>query len=265
MTVRDFVACFTIAAFMCSCAGNGAPKPESPAPAKASARETPLSADPTEYYVLGEGDTIDLQVWRQENLKRSLKVDMQGNISVPLAGAIRVAGLTVKEATGEITMRLGKYYVDPQVDLFVSGSKSQSVNVFGEVSNPGTVAFDHKASAWEIIAKAAFTKNSNKSKVILIRNAVPNAEAANIKVYALNLDPGNIKPGDQPLDMMVQNGDILYVPTSKIYELDKLMSHISSILAPFMGVSTWVILWPQVLDVLRGTTAASSQGIIVGH
>jgi len=265
VTGRDFLAYFTVAVFMCSCAGQAEPPARVQAPAPVV--KTVGSCEPTDYYVLGEGDTIDLQVWRQDTLKRSLKVDMQGNVTIPLVGTIRVAGLTIREAHEEITKRLGKYYVEPQVDIFVSASKSQTVHVYGEVSNPGSVSLDHRTTAWEVIAKAAFTKNSDKSKVVLIRNAIPNGEAANVKVSALNLDPAQLQHESIVADCYVQNGDIIYVPPTKISNIDVFMSHLGAVIAPVLGVTTGIVILPQVIDIIKGESASSSssQGIIVGH
>ncbi len=263
MIGRYFIVCFTIATFLSSCSSQVRVPLEKEVSVQAPRVSPP--GEPTELYVLGEGDTIDMQVWRQEGLKRSLKVDLQGNINVPLAGTIRVAGLTVEQATKEVCKRLDKYFVDPQVDLFVSGSKAQTVNIFGEVSTPGPYTIDHKTTVWEVVAKAGTTKISDKSNVVVIRNAIPGSDPANVKVFSVNVDPAKLKAGAPPGNYYVQSGDIIYVAPTFIADVDKVMTHIAAILAPIFGMESGILLIPQVWDVLRGVNVNTTGGIIVGH
>jgi polysaccharide export outer membrane protein len=64
-------------------------------------------------------------------------VDPQGNLSVPYAGLLHVAGLTPLEASSVIARSLSKRTINPQVTVTVVSSNANSVTIIGEVHNPG--------------------------------------------------------------------------------------------------------------------------------
>ena len=74
-------------------------------------------------FVLGVGDEIAVNVWRNDDLKRTVQIDPSGNIYLPLAGEIQACGLTISQLRGKIASGLSKYIIDPQVDINVSGLK----------------------------------------------------------------------------------------------------------------------------------------------
>ena len=64
-------------------------------------------------------------------------VDRSGAVSVPFAGAVRVAGLTTTEAAGAIRRALQGRVGNPQVTVALGDNLSNNVTVLGEVKEPG--------------------------------------------------------------------------------------------------------------------------------
>lgn len=89
-------------------------------------------------YRIGAGDLLEINVFDLEEMNRKVRVSSSGFIQLPLIGAVRAAGRSEAELSGEIAARLLKNYMqDPQVDVFVNEYKSQQVAVTGSVAKPG--------------------------------------------------------------------------------------------------------------------------------
>jgi polysaccharide export outer membrane protein len=89
--------------------------------------------------VLGPGDEVDITVYGAPDLSGHTRVSGDGNISMPLIGYIRVAGLSSSEAEGEIEAQLRQHSIvnDPQVSIYAKEFTSSGISVAGEVSKPG--------------------------------------------------------------------------------------------------------------------------------
>ena len=110
----------------------------SPAAAPAVCRrKTFASAKSAEVYRIATGDILDVNVFRQPDLSRTVDVDGAGQILLPLIGAMRAAGKTVRELEAEITRELGaKYLQSPQVSVAVKDAAGQRVTVEGASQGP---------------------------------------------------------------------------------------------------------------------------------
>jgi polysaccharide export outer membrane protein len=89
--------------------------------------------------VLGPGDEVEVTVYGAPDLSGRIRVGTNGNISMPLVGSIRVAGLSSSEAEEAIEMQLRQNRVvnNPQVSIYVKDYTSSGISVAGEVSKPG--------------------------------------------------------------------------------------------------------------------------------
>src|SRR5580700_2959982 len=104
------------------------------APEKASRIETNSSA-----LVLGPGDELEITVYGAPDLSGHSRVSADGNISMPLIGYVRIAGLSSSEAEAAIENQLRKNSVvnNPQVSVYVKEYTSSGISVAGEVAKPG--------------------------------------------------------------------------------------------------------------------------------
>src|SRR4030042_421349 len=64
-------------------------------------------------YLIGPGDVLDISVWKDETLSKSVVVLPDGKISFPLIGEIKAAGRTVPQLKEEITKKISPYAQDP--------------------------------------------------------------------------------------------------------------------------------------------------------
>lgn len=204
-------------------------------------------------FILGVGDTIEVSVYRQDDLQRTVKIDNSGKIMFPLIGDVQAAGVGIFKLRDTIREKLSKYLVDPQVVINISTVQSQKILVLGEVNNPGVFTLDTDMGVLESITKAGgMTKDAKIGNVLLIRRGQDKSA-----VVSLNLKKV-LKEEDVSQNINLQNGDIVYLPRVTIASVSRFFSHLSEILSPFVMLETGMVLWPSVKDVLQGKDLETS-------
>lgn len=124
-------------------------------------------------YLLGPLDRIQIDVYGVPDLSRQLTVDAAGQVSMPLAGQIRVAGLTPAQVEDEIEQRLrGQYIRDPQVTVNLSEAVSQHVTVEGEVDEPGIYPIIGRMTLLRAIARAKGTTEFARLRHVVVQRTV---------------------------------------------------------------------------------------------
>jgi polysaccharide export outer membrane protein len=123
-----------------------------------------------EPFRLGREDIIDVSVWRDADLSRTLPVRPDGYISMPLAGELQAEGKTPTELADIIKGKLAPYVQDPKVTVIVREVNSSRVYVTGEVARPGTYPLRGRVSVIQAIALAGgFTAFADQDGIVLIR------------------------------------------------------------------------------------------------
>lgn len=129
-----------------------------PAPLAADApRVTPVPAGQVaaDDYRIGAQDLIEIQVFGIENLKRDVRVNSRGAVSLPLIGTVLLGGLTSHEAETLIAAMYEKDFLrDPQVSVFIKEFTSQRITVEGAVARPGIYPIRGQTSLMQAIAIA---------------------------------------------------------------------------------------------------------------
>ena len=229
-----------------SCSGNKAAENERKVTELIRAQAVAPSSPPL---VLGEGDKIRVSVWRQEGLDREVLIDPGGNISLPLIGVIKASDLTVSQLRDDITLRLSKYFVDPNVEVALVNLSSNNVYVLGEVNSPGSFILDRRISALEAISMVkGFTVDANEKYVLLVRSKKGLAE-----VLALNLDIREMAENGKSIqNIALKNQDVLYVPPKTIASVERFMIRLHNILRPILDIEKGIIMSQDVVRVLNG-------------
>ena len=92
-------------------------------------------------YVIGPQDMLDISVWKEEQLTKTVPVRPDGKISMPLLNDVQAAGLTPTQLANQITESLKKFVTDPQVTVIVREINSQRVYLLGEVTRAARILF----------------------------------------------------------------------------------------------------------------------------
>ena len=88
-------------------------------------------------YRLNPGDTMQISVWREEELERQALVQPDGSISFPLIGQIMAEGRTAGELEAEISQRLERFIPDAVATVELLTVQGNQIFVMGEVPRPG--------------------------------------------------------------------------------------------------------------------------------
>src|SRR5207253_9739255 len=137
---------------------------------------------------------------------RSLRVNARGSVSLPLVGAVEVAGLTAQEAEMAIASRLADNFLqDPQVTVFIKEYTSQRVTIEGAVLKPGIYPLRGQTTLLRSLAVAGGQASlSDMNEVLLFR------EDASGKRETLVYDVERIRRGELE-DPVVMNDDLIVV------------------------------------------------------
>jgi polysaccharide export outer membrane protein len=104
---------------------SAAPTPPSAVAPPPSEAAGPLNVSPN--YIIGADDSIQVTVWKEQQLSATLPVRPDGKISLPLINDIPAAGLTPMQLQADITQRLTKFVTDPVVNVTVLAVNSKRV------------------------------------------------------------------------------------------------------------------------------------------
>lgn len=157
-------------------------------------------------YRLGPNDLIDLEVFAVPDLKRTVRVNASGLVSVPMVGAISVLGLTAQEAEERIAQALGeKYLQNPQVSVFVREFTTQRITIEGAVVRPGIYPVVGQVSLLKALALAGgIGQLANYEEVTVFRTGKDG------KTGSLVYDVERIREGTLP-DPEVLPEDVIVV------------------------------------------------------
>jgi len=130
-------------------------------------------------FMLGPGDVLQISSTTVNELKdRVVRLDANGNISLPLVGDLKLSGLTEKEAKELIEKKLGDFMYHPQVSVFVQTYHSRQVAVVGAVANPGMFTLSPDDTIGSIIQRAG-GMSRDAAQEILFTAAMPESQQRN--------------------------------------------------------------------------------------
>ncbi len=119
-------------------------------------------------YRIGAGDLLNLSVWKNADLTRQLAVQPDGIIHLPLAGKIKVQGLSVGELKRLLEKRFSPYISDPFISVSVLQINSLVVYVTGKVNKPGRFLLHDNLNVLQVLTLAGGLTPFAKEKEIRI-------------------------------------------------------------------------------------------------
>jgi polysaccharide export outer membrane protein len=107
--------------------------------ASASAFSPSSSVSAPAGYILTANDQVAVEVFGEEDLRTNGRLNPEGNLSVPLLGSVRLAGLTLTQAASKLTELYGRdYLVSPKVNVMLLGYARRRFSILGQVNRPGS-------------------------------------------------------------------------------------------------------------------------------
>jgi polysaccharide export outer membrane protein len=164
------------------------------------------AANPDDYRI-GAEDVLQIIVWKNETLSRSVAVRPDGKISFPLLDDVPAAGHTPSELRDFLAKRLSDYIAAPEVSVIVSEVRSMKVSVIGEVPKPGRYELKSRTTVLDVLALAGgFSQFASRSRIVVLR-----PEAGKMKRMPFNYNRV-ISAGGEEENFYLLPGDIVVVP-----------------------------------------------------
>ncbi len=124
----------------------------------------------TSDYLLGPEDVLDVLVWKNADLSRTVLIRPDGKVSLPLIGDVQAAGLTPSGLRDSIKSRLREYKETPEVSIIVKEVNSYHVFVMGEVVRPGKLLLRSETTLLQALTlSGGFTQYAALDKIVLLR------------------------------------------------------------------------------------------------
>ena len=186
--------------------------------ALAVAAQAPLSVPPSAMvsgtpYRINPGDELEILVWGDERLQRSVLVLPDGTFAFPLVGQVNAAGRLPSDLERVITAGLQPQYKGPvpQVTVSVKKPSGYQFSVVGKVRNPGTFTPGRYVNALEALAIAGGPAEfANTGGARVIRKSGDQLFVVPLRLQdALRGDTSRLSPGEIP---RIESGDTLVVP-----------------------------------------------------
>jgi polysaccharide export outer membrane protein len=158
-------------------------------------------------YRLGPEDVVEVSVWKEEALSKTVVIRPDGKITLNLIGEIVASKKTAMELEKEIHTQFAKFFTadPPRVNVVVKEINSPKVSVAGEVKKPDVYPIRQKTTLLGVIALAGgLTEWAKKDKVVVIREGKSGPEQ-------FKLDLESILKGNKDAIFYVQPGDTIYV------------------------------------------------------
>ena len=163
-------------------------------------------------YIYGEGDEIAVEVWGHPELSGKQVIGPDGQITLPVAGSVKLAGLSREEGRTLVADSYAKYYVGLSVEVRVDAYTSNRIFILGRVSQFGVLHFDVPPTLLEAITRAGALPvgGLGAEKAALNRCIIFRGRD---KVVWVDLKP-LLKQGNLTYNLQLQRNDILYLPDS---------------------------------------------------
>lgn len=164
-------------------------------------------------YRMGTGDVLRITVYGQPDLSTEARVGESGNITFPLIGDVKMAGVTPAQGETEIAARLSKggFINEPFVTVNVVQYRGQQVSVLGRVNRPGKHSLEKISRVTDVLALAGGIAGDGADTITLVRTRDGKPDYRDIDMIAL------FKPGSEASNEIVQDGDIINVARQHMF------------------------------------------------
>jgi polysaccharide biosynthesis/export protein len=155
-------------------------------------------------YVVGPGDTFNIQLYGNEASSYSLTVGRDGRIKFPKLGPISVSGMGFDAARAALEHRVAQQLIGTQVSVTMGDLRSIRVFVLGEAEKPGS----YTVSGLSTMTNALFVSGGVK-KIGSLRNIELKRNGRLVSVLDLY---DLLLHGDTSGDRQLMPGDVIFIP-----------------------------------------------------
>ena len=179
------------------------------APASGAQQGSPAETDPG--YVIGPEDVLEIAVWGNTDVTRTVPVRPDGKISLPLLNDVQAAGLTPMQLRAILAGSFEHYMPAPMLSVIVREVHSFKVTVIGEVKTPGRYELRSRSTVLDVLAMAGgLSQYAARARITNLRR---DGEAVRELPYDFEKVTARAGPKNAGQEnFCVQPGDIILVP-----------------------------------------------------
>lgn len=162
-------------------------------------------------YKIQPGDLIEVTVFKETDMNRTIRVSGDGTITFPLAGNVKISEMSVPEAEALLAQRLSEFLVNPQVTAFIKEYGNKQIYVLGEVTKPGAIVIpaERRLTVLEAITLAGgFTPLAAPDRTKVLRNSKGQNQSIQVEISRIT------KQGDKSADIFLEPNDTVFIPQS---------------------------------------------------
>ncbi|HVP79216.1 MAG TPA: polysaccharide biosynthesis/export family protein [Thermodesulfobacteriota bacterium] len=158
-------------------------------------------------YIIGPGDILDISVWKDESLTKSVVVLPDGKIAFPLIGQVTARGKTVAQLKEEIEEKISPYVPDVTLSVEVKQVNSVLVYVIGRVNSPGRFALNVHVNVLQALSMAGgLNPFAKRSSIKIFRQ-----EGNQTLIFDFDYD-GVVDGKHLRQNITLKRGDVVVVP-----------------------------------------------------
>ena len=196
------------ASVLTGCAGGGG-GPQLPPAAFVGSRE-----QPSEEYVIGPMDQLNIFVWRNPELSAKVQVRPDGRITTPLVNDMPAVGKTPAMLADDMKLALSTYIKDPIVSVIVESPQStysQSIRIVGATEKPASIPYRANMTLLDaMIAVGGLNQYAAGNRARLVRQDRNTGQQRQYNVKLGKL----LKDGDPSANVKLEPGDVIIIPES---------------------------------------------------
>jgi polysaccharide biosynthesis/export protein len=160
-------------------------------------------------YRIGPEDVLEILVWKNADLSRTVTVRPDGKVSLPLIGDVPTSGLSTEELKNVITQRMKDYIATPEVSVLVTSINSYFYYILGEIVRPGKYPLKGRITVLQAISlSGGFTPFASKNGIAVFRKDPETLTETKIKVRYDDI----ISSEDPQKNVVIQSGDTVLIP-----------------------------------------------------
>jgi polysaccharide export outer membrane protein len=182
-------------------------------------------------YRLYPGDELDIAVPSAPELNKTVTIQPDGRVSLPLVGPVMVADRTTMEAQDALDQAFASQLRRPEVYVTVKTAAPLKIFVGGEVDKPGVYDMPGDINALQAVIEAGgFKTAGNRADVVIIRRG----SDGRAMMRVVNLKQGISQPGRTDL-VPLRRFDIVYVPRTGLASAGIFMQQIKDLIPGNVG------------------------------
>lgn len=161
----------------------------------------------TRDYIIGPGDVLDISVWNNDALTKSVTVLPDGKIHYPLIGEVDVGGKTLAVLEKELEDKINAFEPNPELSVMVSQVNSLVIYIIGKVNSPGRFALNTNINVLQALAVAGGLNTfAKKNKIKIYRESKGKTD-----IFPFDYD--EVMDGEKlEQNIKLERGDIIVIP-----------------------------------------------------